>query len=70
MLSIAEEIFSKQTHDRETLKKIDCSLITDLSMQNMNVMANFNLILEQCDVAVPQCVAEDTLCQMFALFSE
>ena len=64
VLQVAEKIFQRETIDRENLRKIDWELMTVMTMQDFDVMANCQLMLEKCAIAVPSHVGKDTLAQM------
>ena len=68
VLEVAEKIFQGETIDIENLRKIDWKLMTAMTMQDFDVMANCQLMLEKCAIVVPNHVGKDTLAQMIALF--
>ena len=68
VLEVAKKIFQRETINRENLRTIDWKLMTAMTMQDFDVMANCQLMLEKCAIVVPRHVGKDTLARMISLF--
>ena len=66
IMMIAEEIFCSKVS--EDMREIRVTALVDLSIRNMDVVSNFNMLLEMCSEQIDRDIGMDILEQILTLF--